>query len=203
MTVADDPTWDAAYEGTPPWDIGRPQTAFVDLAERGQLRGHVLDVGCGTGEHALLAAAHGMAATGVDLSPRALRTAQQKAAERRLDARFIVHDARRLAELGAAFETVLDCGLFHVFDDTDRAAYVESLRHAVVIGGRYHLLCFSDQQPGDWGPRRVTEAEIRASFRRGWAIESMDRVTLDITIDPAGARAWFVTLSRVADETDG
>ena len=58
--------FDALYErGCPPWDIGRPQRAFLRLAEDGAFRGRMLDVGCGTGEHALLAASMGLEATGV------------------------------------------------------------------------------------------------------------------------------------------
>ena len=42
-------SWDPAYldSAPPPWDIGRPQPAFVGLAEAGRLTGRVLDVGCG------------------------------------------------------------------------------------------------------------------------------------------------------------
>ena len=63
--------WDAVYKAAtpPPWDIGRPQPAFVRLADSGLLCGAVLDAGCGTGEHALLAAARGADAVGVDVSP--------------------------------------------------------------------------------------------------------------------------------------
>ena len=43
--------FEAAYSTTPPWDIGRPQPAFVALAAEGGLGRDVLDVGCGTGEH--------------------------------------------------------------------------------------------------------------------------------------------------------
>ena len=69
--------FDAAYaSGTPPWDIGRPQPAFVRLADDGTLRGRVLDVGCGTGEHALMAATLGFEAVGVDSSPRAINRAR-------------------------------------------------------------------------------------------------------------------------------
>jgi 2-polyprenyl-3-methyl-5-hydroxy-6-metoxy-1,4-benzoquinol methylase len=60
--------FDALYAGTPPWDIGRPQPAFLALAEAGALKGRVLDVGCGTGEHALMAAELGLEATGVDVA---------------------------------------------------------------------------------------------------------------------------------------
>src|SRR6188472_1548167 len=75
--------------GRPPWDIGRPQSAFRELAERGGLVGRVLDVGCGTGEHALLAAATGLDATGVDASSTAVSLAARKADERSLSVRFI------------------------------------------------------------------------------------------------------------------
>ena len=45
---------DDLYASRPPWDIGHSQPAFKALAEQGVLRGRVLDVGCGTGEHALM-----------------------------------------------------------------------------------------------------------------------------------------------------
>lgn len=61
MTEQPHPEWDATYtRGTPaPWDIGRPQQAFVRLADEGRLTGRLLDAGCGTGEHALLAVSRG------------------------------------------------------------------------------------------------------------------------------------------------
>jgi 2-polyprenyl-3-methyl-5-hydroxy-6-metoxy-1,4-benzoquinol methylase len=68
--------FDALYAGTPPWDIGRPQPAFLELAEAETLRGRVLDVGCGTGEHALMAAGLGLDATGIDSAPTAIAIAQ-------------------------------------------------------------------------------------------------------------------------------
>jgi len=139
--------FDAAYLGTPPWDTGRPQTAFRELADAGELRGRVLDVGCGTGEHALMAAALGLEAMGVDASPRAIRLAKTKADERGLPVRFVVWDALQLAALGERFDTVLDSGLYHVFDDTVRVRYVESLAFALPPGSRYFMLCFSESQP--------------------------------------------------------
>src|SRR5262249_10272351 len=87
---------DDLYASPPPCDIGRPQSAFRALAEAGSLRGQVLDIGCGTGEHAMMAACLGLEATGVDLASAALRPAEQKARERGLTARFLRHDARKL-----------------------------------------------------------------------------------------------------------
>jgi len=190
--------FDAMYAGRPPWDIGRPQAAFVTLADAGLIRGRVLDAGCGTGEHVLMCAALGLDATGVDLAKVALRAAEEKARARGLTARFIRQDARRLPELGEIFDTVLDCGLFHlpVFTEEDRASYVASLRSVLRQGGRYFMLCFSDRQPGTTGPLRLTQDQIRTAFADGWQIDSIEPVTIEITTDPAGVRSWLVTATR-------
>jgi len=189
--------FDAIYaDGTPPWDIGRPQAAFDNLAAAGKLVGRVLDVGCGTGEHALMAASLGFEAVGIDLSVQAIQLASAKAAERGIEARFIVADALRLADLGEEFDTVLDCGLFHVLDDVERERYVASMFGVLPRGARYHMLCFSDRQAGDWGPRRVTQGEIRVSFAAGWTIEAIEPAVIELTWDPAGAQAWQVAATR-------
>ena len=189
MTAPDD-----LYVTPPPWDIGRPQPAFRALADAGAFQGRVLDVGCGTGEHTLLAAGLGLAATGVDLATTALATAQHKARDRDRPARFLHHDARDLTELGESFDTVLDCGLFHIFTGADRAAFVTSLRSVLTPGGRYFMLCFSDEQSADGWPRvhRVARSEITAAFAEGWRIDSIEPATIDITTDPAGIQAWLV-----------
>jgi SAM-dependent methyltransferase len=189
--------FDAIYaDGTPPWDIGRPQPAFDRLATAGELVGRVLDVGCGTGEHALMAASLGHDAVGIDLSTQAIDLAKAKATERGIGARFVVGDALRLVDLGDQFETVLDCGLFHVLDDDERERYIQSLAEVIPVGGRFHMLCFSDRQPGDWGPRRITQDEIRAALSVGWRIETIDSAVIDLTWDPAGALAWQVAATR-------
>ena len=178
--------FDFLYAVTPPWDIGRPQPAFVALAEAEAIRGRVLDVGCGAGEHALMAAGRGLDATGVDMASAAIEAAKRKARDRGLSVRFLVWDAFELAGLDEQFDTVLDSGLFHIFADEDRPSYVDSLRGVIPVGGRYFVLAFSDLQPGDWGPRRVTQDEIRGSFADGWRVDSIEASRFDITIDSTG-----------------
>jgi SAM-dependent methyltransferase len=185
------------YASPPPWDIGRPQAAFRALAEAGEITGRVLDAGCGTGEHTLMCAELGLDATGVDLASKALEAAGRKARDRGLSARFLRWDARNLAELDEVFDTVLDCGLFHVFDADDRAAYITSLGSAIRPGGRYFMLGFSDQQPGDWGPHRLTRAEITAAFADGWRLDAIEPATIEASMDPDGIRAWSVAATRV------
>ena len=184
----------------PPWDFGQPQPAFVRLAEQGLLTGQVLDAGCGTGEQTLLAASSGADALGVDVSPLAIEQARGKAAARGIKARFEVADALRLGELGLTFDTVIDSGLFHVFDDDGRAQYVTSLASVLRPGGRLYLMCFSDRQPGTFGPRRVSQDDLRAAFSDGWTIIAIQADAFELTPGAFGigtAQAWLVTVSRV------
>jgi SAM-dependent methyltransferase len=195
------PSWDASYAGStpPPWDLGRPQPAFVRLAEQGLLAGQVLDAGCGTGEQTLLAASSGAEALGVDVSPLALEQARGKAAARGIKARFEVADALSLGDLGLSFDTVIDSGLFHVFDDDNRARYVASLASVLRPGGHLYLMCFSDRQPGTLGPRRVSQDELRAAFRDGWTILALqaESFALNPGLFPATtAQAWLASITR-------
>jgi len=195
-------SWDEAYsgDGPPPWDIGRPQPAFVRLAEWGLLAGRVLDSGCGTGEHALLAAAHGAAAVGVDVSGRAIARARAKAAERGLAARFETGDVLRLGDLGLIFDVVTDSGVFHVFDDEDRVRYVASLASVLRPGGSCYLICFSDRQPGEAGPRRVSQDELRAAFSDGWAVASIEAEAFEVNQAVFGipsVQAWLAVIERL------
>jgi len=188
--------FDGMYEGTPPWEIGRPQPALEQLAERGEWRGAVLDVSCGTGEHALLAARLGLAVTGIDASPRAIARAQAKARERNSPARFVQHNALELPALGAHFDTIVDSALFHVFTNEDRARYVASVNAVTAPGSRYFLLCFSELEPGDWGPRRVTQAEVTASFQATWYIDSIEPARIDVSNEHGSVAAWLASMTR-------
>jgi cyclopropane fatty-acyl-phospholipid synthase-like methyltransferase len=193
--------WDAVYRASdpPPWDIGRPQPAFVRLAEAGLLSGRLLDVGCGTGEHTLLAAAHGADAVGVDAAPSAIEQARHKVAERGIAARFEVADALALDGLERSIDVVIDSGLFHVLDDEDRPTYVTSVGSVLRPGGTLFLMCFSDRQPGDMGPRRVSQAEITTSFGDGWDVAdiSADQFEVNRSFGAATAEAWLTTILRL------
>jgi cyclopropane fatty-acyl-phospholipid synthase-like methyltransferase len=205
MTEQTHPEWNASYtaDSPAPWDIGRPQPAFVRLADQGLLTGDLLtgsllDAGCGTGEHALLAASRGADVIGVDIAPAAIARARAKAAERGLTARFEVADVLDLGRLGRTVGTVIDSGVFHVFGDDDRARYVASLAGVLGPGGVCHLMCFSDRQPGTWGPRRVRAEELREAFSDGWTVESITASTFDINPveGETQVQAWLAVIRR-------
>src|SRR4051812_31610652 len=57
MPIPSRSDFEAMYAGQAPWDIGRPQQAFVNVAD--QIRGSILDAGCGSGDNALFFAERG------------------------------------------------------------------------------------------------------------------------------------------------
>jgi SAM-dependent methyltransferase len=188
-----------AYKGTPPWDIGRAQPALERVADAGTVTGPVLDAGCGTGENALFFAARGFEVVGVDAVEAAVAAARAKAQARGLQAEFLVHDALALGELGRRFGTVVDSGLFHTFDDEERPQYVASLAAATSLGAHVYVLCFSEHEHLDGGPRRVTQAELREAFDRPpFRVVEIDAAEMATNLEGAGRKAWLASIERVA-----
>jgi SAM-dependent methyltransferase len=190
--------FEEAYRGIPPWDIGRPQPAIECIAAAGPLTGPVLDAGCGTGENALLFAARGFEVVGVDAVAAAVSVARAKAEARGLQAEFLVHDALALGELGRRFRTVIDSGLFHTFNDDERREYVGSLASATALRARVFILCFSDLELGNGGPRRVTQAELREMFDRPpFRVVEIEAAEMGTNFG-SGRKAWLASIERVA-----
>ena len=187
--------FETAYEGSPPWDIGRPQGAVIRLAERGEIAGSVVDLGCGTGEHSLYLSDRGHEVVGIDLADRAIELARAKARKRGLDARFVVWDALRADELGQAFDTALDVGLFHTLSDPERPVYAEHVRGALREGGTLFLLCWSERNPWGYGPRRVTQMELLGTFERGWDA-AIEGASLESRLEGGPVHAWLARLRR-------
>jgi cyclopropane fatty-acyl-phospholipid synthase-like methyltransferase len=201
MPVHGRSSFENLYAGQPRWEIGRPQQAILAVADR--ITGSVLDSGCGTGENALFFASRGQSVTGIDFLAEPIRLARQKAGERGLTATFLVMDALALKKLPEVFDSVIDSGLFHVFGDEDRRRYVEGLASVLKPGGRLFLLCFSDAEPGEQGPRRVSKKEIEDTFADGWVVESVEPTRFEVRPDPndisfseGGPKAWFVVARK-------
>jgi cyclopropane fatty-acyl-phospholipid synthase-like methyltransferase len=188
--------FDSAYRGRPPWDIGRPQKEFVELVRRGEISGSVLDIGCGTGENALFFAGEGHEVWGIDSSPQAIQKAREKASGRGLPIYFLVQNVLDLTRLNRKFDTATDSGFFHTLSDEDRPVFVKNLAAILSPAGRYFMLCFSDLEPGEYGPRRITQREIRESFRDGWTIHYIRPAIFESHTRAEGSRAWFSSISR-------
>jgi len=176
------------YHGRPPWDVGHVQPEFARI------------VGCGTGENILYFANLDHEVWGIDSSQVAIEKAKAKAKERYLEARFRVMDALELEELGRDFDTVIDSGLFHTFEDEERPSFVQSLSSVLKPGGTYIMLAMSDLEPDDWGgPRRIAKEEIHATFHNGWRINYIQRARFETLLEfhIEGAKAWLSSITKL------
>jgi len=201
MAVPDRGTFELAYSRIAPWDIGKPQKLLIDVADR--ITGSILDAGCGTGDNAIFFAARGNKVTGIDFLPEPIARAKQKADAQGVTVTFLVMDALALRDLPEVFDNAIDSGLFHVFDDENRRRYVAGLTSVIKPGGRLFLLCFSDAEPGELGPRRVSRQELLDAFATGWVVESIEPARFEIRPDfqeaafsEGGPKAWFAVVRR-------
>lgn len=213
--------WNALYDkDIGPWVIGEPQPAFVTLEQTGWIRGRVLDLGCGAGEHTIALTRLAYDVIGIDLSPRAVDYARNNAAQKGVPtARFEQGDAVQLGldpERAAAvgvFDTIIDSALFHCFRDLPeiRAEYVRSLHALCAPSASVHLLALADTEPGPGS--RLSDTMIRESFDTGWEVEDLrltvcrGRITAKIAdqadnlvVGPDGkadAPAWIARIRRL------
>jgi SAM-dependent methyltransferase len=206
------------YDEGAPWDIPEPQPAICQLVQAQKIRGRVLDPGCGTGENALYLARQGLDVVAFDFVESAVQQARSKAYRRATEhagvgrfPEFRTFDALQLSEWSDRFETVVDSGVYHVFPPELRSRYVEGLAHVLQPHGVLFVLCFSDWQPGNEGPLRIAEADLRRDFPAPWRILSLSRTLYrfrqtargpqSVTGDQqsAGAHAWLAEIERSDD----
>jgi ubiquinone/menaquinone biosynthesis C-methylase UbiE len=192
-------SWEDAYQTTPPWDVGLPQPAFVELVRAQELnKGRVLDVGCGTGENALYLAENGLSVIGVDLSSRAIAAARAKADQRKLKVDFVTGNALSLDFKDAFFNNIIDSGLFHTFNDTDRPAYAREMARVLAPRGKYLMLCFSEKEPTSWGgPRRITRQEIERTFTPFLKIDYIRDSLFATRFHKEGGKAYLTSATKI------
>lgn len=191
------------YTGNPPWDIGRPQAPFIAVAE--QIKAPVLDAGCGTGNTSIFLAGRGLEVTGIDFVEEAIRQAREKAAQRGLQIDFEVKDAMTLLAWDKHFASVIDSGLYHIYEVGNRQAYVQGLAHVLQPGGRLFLLSFTDDEPSAQGG--VSKDDLYIDFADGWQIESIEEVRGEINpafitehpeaFPEGGPKMWFAIVRKL------
>ena len=204
-TMINQPTASAgfakAYEGNPPWDIGRPQPPFVAIAD--QVASPLLDAGCATGGTFVFFAARGVRVTGIDFVEEAIRRARARAANCGLSVEFLTKDAMTLAGWDRQFATVIDSGLFHVYSGDDRRRYVRGLAHVLKPGGRLYLFSFNDA--ASWPGGGVSKQDLHDAFADGWNFESLELAQGEMNPAfvaehpdalPKDGKMWFAVIRR-------
>jgi len=148
---------------------------------------HVIDIGCGTGNAALLAAERGAKVTGIDPAPRLLEVAARRAAALGLEAQFVRAEAAALPiEDGAADLVVSVFGV--IFAPEPRAAAAEMVRVTAPDGrivltawnpsGAVHRFSSIEDrlELGEGSPRQSWRGD--SAFVNQWMVNGADAATL-------------------------
>lgn len=154
--------------GLKPWDSGVPPPELRELVEgpAALQPGRALDLGCGTGTNCIYMAQHGWEATGIDYTPRAIRSAWRKAVAAGVRAELIVGDVTRLGDLGVAgpFDLLLDLGCFHSIPQGRRGAYVVEAARVAAPGATLLIFAFGGRNAPARAPREEVERRFGGFF---------------------------------------
>jgi len=192
--------WESVYKGSPPWDIGAPQPEIVKLVEKNEIpKGRVLDIGCGLGDNSIFLAKNGFSVTCMDIAHLAIDKGKIKAVKQKVKVNFRVGDALRLDEYfdQEYFDAVVDSGLFHTLSDHERPIFAKQIRRVLVNGGKYFVLCFSDKEPGNVGPRRISKKEIEATFSKMFRINYIKDAYFATKSDRKGPKAYITSITKI------
>lgn len=195
--------WNDNYiQGFMPWDVEAPDPMLVEyLGTRSVTTGRALDIGCGTGTHALWLASRGFEVLGVDVAPRAVELATSKAEAAQLTGRvrFAVLDFLASTPDTGPFDLIFDRGCFHVFDPTDRPRFAAQVARCLAPGGLWVSLLGSTEGPArDSGPPRRSARDIANAIEPSLEIVELRATHFDLgEADPPSA--WLCA-SRLRSE---
>jgi cephalosporin-C deacetylase-like acetyl esterase/SAM-dependent methyltransferase len=175
--------WDNRYrDGDLPWDTGLPSTELQRaIAESGPVPGRALELGCGTGTNTVWLAQLGFDCTGVDLSPRAIERARQRAQAAGAQVRWAVGDVLTLGQLGPPFDFFFDRGCYHVVRRIDAGRYVAALDRWTAPAAQGLVLTGNARCPRTPGPPVVTQEELRAELGRAFEIVRLREFSFDLS----------------------
>jgi ubiquinone/menaquinone biosynthesis C-methylase UbiE len=99
----------------------------------------ILDVGCGTGRHAIELCRRGYSTTGIDLSDSQLKRAREKASDSGLKIRFEQHDARNLPYKHEFNVAIMLCEGGFPLMETDEMNFqiLQSVSRSLKPGGKF------------------------------------------------------------------
>lgn len=134
------------------------------LQTHGPASGVLLDLGTGPGTHAVGLAKLGYRVVATDISASAVRAAKAYAKKAGVAIEFRVDNILQSKFDDSSFDAIVDRGVFHTLPPDERPTYAAAVHRILRPSGRLHLKCFSDKEPGDWGPYRLSRRELLSYF---------------------------------------
>lgn len=169
------------WEQMPSLPIGQQAVVLLDREESGREPpyGRALDLGCGTGYWSVQLAQRGWEVTGIDVVPRALRTARIRARNAGVDSHFLSGSITSLAttSVGSEFRLILDFGVVHGLSPAQVQAVAREVTAVATDDTTLLMYAFS---PGRRGPlpRGISREEIEQAYDQ-WTITNEEAFDLN------------------------
>jgi cyclopropane fatty-acyl-phospholipid synthase-like methyltransferase len=168
------------------------EQSLKDHARKGS---KILDLGTGPATQARNLAKRGFEVVGTDISPSAIKKAKASAKAAGLSIEFRVDDILKSKLEANLVDLIVDRGVFHVLPPEKRPTYVATVHRVLRPNGWLLLKCFSDKEPGTYGPYRIAAKELRGYFQGKFEVQSIRDTVFQGTLEPY-PRALFATFRR-------
>ena len=195
-----DDDWDDFYNEAEvedlPWFTKRLDFDLqIELKTRDLRKGKFLDLGTGIGTQAIALSKMGFDVTGADIS----KVAIEKAKKRSDKINFLVDDILNTKLPDNSFDFIFDRGIFHLFDKSDRAKFVNQITRILNENGIYFLKCMSIEEEefsGDNAPYRLSKQEIIDAFENDFDIEKIKPSIFEASNLDYSPKAWFAVMKK-------
>ena len=186
--------WDQIYRRYPVeswgWELGKPRPILVEFVEKGLIKkGKALDLCCGAGTNTVYLAEKGFEVTAIDISPKAIEYAKEKAGQANVKINFMTQSFVDLSFKDEPFDFVFDMGCFHHVEIVDRTKFINGVHRVLKKGGNYLLTCFSHKNGPAWN--HFTEEQLIRLFSGYFGINEVRHVS---SIEGDGVKRYLYTV---------
>ena len=191
--------------GIAPWERAGEEAAeqFGGLLDREQERtppGRALDLGCGRGAHSVELARRGWDVTGIDVVPRALAAARERAAAAGRSVEFVAADVTDLpSSVSGPYDFLLDVGCFHGLTSAQQLRLGQGIERVTRPGATMLVLSFARGGRGPL-PRGADARDLAAAFAAWTVIDEQVAKTAGM---PAPLRRRAPVFYRLRRDTSG
>lgn len=194
------PNWETLYrneqiQGLPWYYKELDLDLNTELDKRHLYKGKFLDLGTGPGTQAIKLFDRGFKVTASDISETAIKKANDLYNKDIQKVRFIVDDILKSNFKENEFDYVFDRGCFHVLSVNDRKKYNIEVKRILNHNGIIFLKCFSIKEPGDYGPYRFSEEDLRDIFQ-DFEILNIRETVYQGTLNPL-PKALFMVAKKI------
>jgi len=193
------PGWDDYYKETKvetmPWyEKNLDHDIENEIKSKNYDSGNFLDLGTGPGTQAVQLSKYNFEVTGTDISQSAIEKAKKLSNE----INFLVDDVLNSKLPDKKFDFILDRGIFHIFDISQRSQYVNQIKRILNDDGILFLKCMSVEEknlPDNEMPHKLSKQEITDFFNADFHIEKIHDTIFSGNLE-MNPKALFAVLKK-------